>query len=371
MPHRARVLVVDDSSLVRRTLQSVIDSDDQLRVVGSAPNGAIALRMVKSKNPDVMILDVEMPDMSGIEVLQVMTREHAHVPVVMFSAHTDRGAGITMDALLAGAADYVAKPSRTNGYEDTCSRIRMELLPKLHGLLAKRLSTVAPRPGGILSQAFPTPARTRARDGAIELVAIGCSTGGPEALAAVLSSLGEPLPAPIIITQHMPPIFTKALADRLAQRTGQRVREAEGGEVLHAGDVYVAPGDRHLTVRKVKGRLAIALDDGPRENSCRPAVDVMLRSVADVVASESLIVILTGMGNDGLRGCRAAKERGARIIAQDKASSVVWGMPGHVARAGLADKTLPVDQIGAAIRVHGTRRIARATSTLAGERSCM
>ncbi len=363
----ARVLIVDDSSLVRRTLASLVDEDESFEVVGMAANGQIGLRMVKSKNPDIVILDVEMPGMSGIEVLRVLTLEHPDVSVVMFSAHSDAGASVTMDALMSGASDYVSKPSKTRGLDDARNRIRVELLPKLRGLIKTRFTTAPPppaphappiaapaaarpplRPQNAADAGTPIP-RVKRLGRPADLVAVGSSTGGPEALATVLSSIEEPLPVPMVITQHMPAVFTRALAARLSDRTGHNVKEAAGGEVLCPGDVYIAPGGQHLLVQPQSNNLVLTLHDGPPENSCRPAVDVMLRSIASLPGCSALVVILTGMGRDGLNGCRSLKRRGAEILAQDEATSVVWGMPGYVVREGIADCALPIDRIGAAI----------------------
>ena len=365
MLKKGRILVVDDSTIARTTIEKIVTAEDDLEVVGKARDGRQALELADRVAPDIVTLDVEMPHLSGLETLKLLAARHPRVKVIMFSAHTAKGAAITMDCLLAGAADYIAKPSNMANREAAVDYIRDQLLPRIRALLldkSPRRRTPPPslrRPNAVpvslrkppVVVAKPTPAVVvaPAESCGIELLCIGSSTGGPDALARVLTTVRRPLPVPALITQHMPPTFTKALADRLSARTGHRVREAKGGELLEPGDIWVAPGDYHMVIEPRGTRLAIRLNQEAPENSCRPAVDTMLRSVAATVGAGALTVILTGMGSDGAIGCRLLRDKGARVIAQDEASSVVWGMPGAVTNAGLANQVLPVGRIGAAI----------------------
>ncbi|MCA9619019.1 MAG: chemotaxis response regulator protein-glutamate methylesterase [Myxococcales bacterium] len=370
MLKKGRILVVDDSTIARTTIEKIVTAEDDLEVVGKARDGRQALELADRVAPDIVTLDVEMPHLSGLETLKLLAARHPRVKVIMFSAHTEKGAAITMDCLLAGAADYIAKPSNMANREAAVDYIRDQLVPRIRALLKEKASpktapalmrtpppslrrpNAAPlslRKPNVVVEPAPQAVVAPAESTGIELLCIGSSTGGPDALARVLTTLRRPLPVPALITQHMPPTFTKALADRLSARTGHRVREAKGGELLEPGDIWVAPGDYHMVIEPRGPRLAIRLHQEAPENSCRPAVDTMLRSVAATVGAGALTVILTGMGSDGAIGCRLLRDKGARVIAQDEASSVVWGMPGAVTNAGLANQVLPVGRIGAAI----------------------
>jgi two-component system chemotaxis response regulator CheB len=352
---RTRVLVVDDSVVVRRLLTDLLAAEPSCEVVGTAPNGRIAIAKLSQLSPDLVTLDVEMPEMDGLETLQAVRRTHPRLPIIMFSALTERAADATLKALALGATDYVTKPTATSSASAT-EQVRDQLIPKIRALAARaepRKTTVVP--------VASAPTRFAGATGAsrIEVVAIGASTGGPNALGALLPLLSGQFPVPVVVTQHMPPLFTRLLAERLNAASALRVHEARGGELLEPGHVYVAPGDYHMEVRREGAAMRLTLHQSPPENSCRPAVDVMLRSVVAVYGAGTLSVVLTGMGQDGMRGCELVKEAGGQVIAQDEATSVVWGMPGAVAKAGLADLVLPLADIAPEI----TRRLGAAAST--------
>ena len=335
-PARIRVLVVDDSVVIRRLVSESLANDPQIEVVGVASNGQLALERVRQLSPDVITLDVEMPEMDGLATLRRLRVEHPRVRTIMFSTLTERGAATTLEALTLGASDYVTKPANLGSLDQTLGWLRGQLLPKIKQFF------LPPPPVLKLARAAP---KGGAAVGKREVVVIGASTGGPSALGEVFSRLPNAMPVPVLVVQHMPPLFTRLLAERLQAQSGLTVREAQGGEALEAGHAYLAPGDFHLVLRRQGGTVFTALNKESPENSCRPAVDVLFRSAAEAYGGAAVGVILTGMGQDGLRGIELLRAKGAYVIAQDEASSVVWGMPGAVARAGLADATLPLDQI--------------------------
>lgn len=345
---RVRVLVVDDAVVVRRMLTEVLASDPEIEVVGVAANGRIALQKIPQTKPDIVTLDIEMPELDGLETVSAIRASWPTLPIIMFSTLTAKGATATLEALSRGATDYVTKPANVGSVTVAQQRVRDEIIPKIKGLAAASgiaglaAPPVAPRlptpPVAPLVPALPSNNR-------IDIVAIGSSTGGPNALAEILQRLPADFPVPIVITQHMPPMFTRFLAERLTSKGAIPFREATQGAVLKPGEGWIAPGDWHLTVAREGANVVTRVSQEPPENSCRPAVDPMLRSVADVYGRHCLAVILTGMGQDGLRGCERVRAREGRIVAQDEASSVVWGMPGFVANAGLADRILPLNQI--------------------------
>jgi two-component system chemotaxis response regulator CheB len=369
---KIRVLVVDDAVVIRRLVSDVLNGEADIDVVGTAANGRIALQKIAQVNPDVITLDVEMPDMDGIETLRQIRQTWTKLPVIMFSTLTERGAAATLDALSAGASDYVTKPANVGSVTTALARVRAELVPKIRALTGRaevaepppssqpgstRPASGAPAAAGVAAApaaaAPPRPVRSsiaRSAHHEPEIVAIGVSTGGPNALAALLPALPENFPVPIVVVQHMPPMFTQLLAARLDSQAKVRVVEGKAGTLLEPRTVYIAPGDFHMELQR-QGTTAvqIVLTQAPPENSCRPAVDVLFRSVARVYANRILGVILTGMGQDGLRGAELIHEAGGRVLAQDEASSVVWGMPGYVVRAGLADRVLPLHGIAAEI----------------------
>ncbi|MEX1311824.1 MAG: chemotaxis response regulator protein-glutamate methylesterase [Candidatus Sulfomarinibacteraceae bacterium] len=349
-----RILVVDDAVVARTVISDILNHEDGLEVVGTAPNGRIALTKIARLRPDLVTLDIDMPELDGMATLERIRSDFPAIDVIMVSNLTQRGARVTVDALFLGAADYVTKATRTSSPESAREHLRNQLLPKIRALYLGRRRDEALETSGLDRDAQPA---TASGPRSIKIVAIGASTGGPNALADVLESIPRGFPAPVVIVQHMPKNFTAYLAQRLDSRSQLNVREATDGTILQPGDVWIAPGDLHIKVKHHQGRYQIATDDGPHVNSCRPSVDVLFRSVAACYSSSSLAVVLTGMGQDGLDGSRAITDAGGRIIVQDQASSVVWGMPGHVATAGLADVVLPPGDIGAEIvRRVGLRR---------------
>lgn len=353
---RIRVLVVDDSVVVRRLVSDVISADQRFEVVGTAANGSIGLQKIGQLSPDLVTLDVEMPELDGLQTLVAIREKWPRLPVIMFSTLTERGAATTLEALSRGASDYVTKPANVGSVSLAQERVREQLLPKIlafcgHLLPAPAMAPVPPPklPSIVAGTAFKTP-RMGARREPIEIVAVGVSTGGPNALAELIPALPGDLGVPVVVVQHMPAMFTKLLAERLDKLSPLSVAEGIDGEWLNPGQVWIAPGDRHMLIQRQGDRCKLRLNDGPPENSCRPAVDPLFASVTECYGGRMLAVILTGMGYDGLRGSERVKLAGGRVIAQDEASSVVWGMPGAVARAGLADSVLPLHDIAAEIK---------------------
>lgn len=332
------VLVVDDSVVVRRLLSTVLNNDAELTVVGTAANGRIALAKIPQLAPDLVVLDLEMPVLDGLGTLREIRALYPSLPVVMFGSLTEGNAGVTLAALAMGPTDFVAKPANVEtlyrGVEQVCE----ELVMKIKDL---RPTPVAPSRA---HQPVPSqlPAARTATPGGVGVLAIGTSTGGPDALASLLPQLPASFPVPIVIVQHMPPIFTARFAQRLDAACALTVREATAGDALLPGTVLLAPGDFHMRLRRDGDTVRITLDQSTPESFCRPAVDPLLRSVAEVYGGRALALILTGMGQDGLRGCQQLRALGARIVAQDEQTSVVWGMPGAVAGAGLAHRVLPL-----------------------------
>ena len=344
---KIRVLLVDDAVVFRRLVSEELSKDPALEVVGTAANGRIALAKMSQVNPDLVILDVEMPEMDGLETLVELRKSYPRLPVIMFSALTERGAAATLEALSRGATDYFTKPTSVGGLDESLEVIRTQLIPEIKALCARSATTLPPVTS--FAPAKASTSRAGIRTGSIQVVAIGTSTGGPNALADVFAEIPADFPVPIVIVQHMPPMFTRMLADRLTAKSAIRVQEAAPGSVLLPGTAWIAPGDFHMVVVREAGQVRLTVHQQPPENSCRPAVDVLLRSVAQVYGANSLTVIMTGMGQDGLHGCETLREAGGQILAQDEATSVVWGMPGFVVRAGLADKVLPLPQIASEI----------------------
>lgn len=348
---RIRVLVVDDSATIRSLITATLNKDPEIKVVGAAVNGQMAVEMVRSHTPELVLLDVEMPVLDGLGALREIRRSHPRLPVIMFSSLTERGAAVTLDALLAGANDYAAKPAGLEA-ADVIARIEQELVAKI-----KAIARRGRRPGQHAG-AMPPPAAAAARGSRIDGVVIAVSTGGPTALAEILPHFAAAAAVPVLIVQHMPASFTPHLADRLGKVCGTAVREAPEGAVLKGGDVLLAPGGRHITIAGDRSRPRVQLSDGPQENACRPSADVLFRTAAKVWGAGTLGVVLTGMGRDGLAGARAVVEAGGEVLAQDEPTSVVWGMPGEVVKAGLAAAVLPLGEIGPEIQ----RRLKRVRS---------
>jgi two-component system chemotaxis response regulator CheB len=369
------VLVVDDSVVIRRLVTDALAEDPEIRVVGTAPNGRVALAKIEQLKPDLVTLDIEMPVLDGLGTLRELRPRYPQLPVIMFSTLTAAGASATLDALSAGASDYVTKPSNVGSFEESKRSVREQIIPRIHAL-CERGSNVGrsrgsaptrpgsppatggfafppalpglagvPRPGTKAAAAGAPPATTRPRTDRVEILAVGCSTGGPDALSKVLQALPGNLPVPIVVVQHMPPVFTKMFAERLNRTCVLDVIEAAGEEPVVAGKVYIAPGDFHLEVVRSGTSVLTKLNGAPPENFCRPAVDVLFRSVAKAYGGKVLATVLTGMGQDGRRGAEVLHAEGAEIVAQDEATSVVWGMPGAVTHAGLAHAVLPLPEI--------------------------
>jgi len=343
---RLRVLIVDDSVVVRRMISDMILSDPSLEVAGIAHHGHIALAKIQQVSPDLVTLDLDMPEMDGLETLARIRAEHPDLPIIMVSALTERGTKLTLDALAMGASDYVTKPSSTLPNPSSVTEVREELLGKIKSLGMAQLS----RNSGKRRRHAPTAEETvRSR---VEIVVIGVSTGGPNALMRLLPEIPADFPVPLVVVQHMPPLFTRFLAERLEKVCVLRVREAAHGDKIEPGTIWIAPGDHHLEMERTATGVFVRLNQGPLENSCRPAVDPTFRSAVDCFGSRVLGIIMTGMGHDGLQGARCIYDSGGKILAQDEKTSVVWGMPRFVVEEGLPDEVVPLDQLAASIRQH-------------------
>jgi two-component system, chemotaxis family, protein-glutamate methylesterase/glutaminase len=347
---KIRVLVVDDSVVIRRLVSQALAEDPGIEVVGTASNGVICLQRIPQLNPDVITLDVEMPEMDGLETVARVRREYPGIRIIMFSTLTSRGATATIDALMAGADDYVTKAANVGQVNESLAALRGELVPRVNQFFVRQAApaSAATRPvptrpaaPGALPASFPA-FRARLTP---KILAIGVSTGGPTALSAIMPQFPKDFPLPVVIVQHMPPLFTRLLADRLQKQTELKVVEGADGMVVERGHVFIAPGDYHMRVKRAGTSVVIGLDQAPPENSCRPAVDVLFRSVHEIYGGDVVSAVLTGMGQDGLRGAELFKASGGYVVAQDEATSVVWGMPGAIVRANLADAVLPLDEI--------------------------
>ncbi len=356
---RIKILVVDDSVVIRRMLRDVFASDPVLEVAGVAANGKIAMAMLDQVQPDLVTLDIEMPEMDGLATLDAIRKTRRTLPVIMFSTLTARGAAATIEAFSRGATDYVTKPADAKDFATAVEQVKNQLVPKVKALCGQKVASIRS------TQFSLKPARSHSyvKPAVVEAIVIGTSTGGPNALGVVLPNIPAKIDVPILIVQHMPPLFTRFLADRLTSHSRIGVTEGVDGELLSSGHAWLAPGDHHMTVCKDGTRVRIATNQRAPENFCRPSVDVLFRSAADVYGPGLLAVVMTGMGQDGLAGCEHIRKNGGRIFVQDEATSVVWGMPGFIARAGLADKVLPLEQIGpevarAAMDRHDTAELA-------------
>jgi two-component system chemotaxis response regulator CheB len=353
----AHVLICDDSAVIRAAIARILETDPAIRVVARASNGQAALDALKLHDIDVVVLDIEMPVMDGMTALPRLLAADPNLRVIMASTLTTRGADIAMRALRLGAADYVPKPSASQVAGD--AQFGPELIEKVKGLarLRRRARTLsAPLQKSTPHENVPLSLRPAPRQSPL-LLAIGSSTGGPNALFALVQTLARAIPVPVVLTQHMPPAFTAILADHIDKLGVLPCREGSDGARLRAGEITLAPGDRHMLVQRDQAGLHVRLNDGPQVNFCRPAVDPMLDSACDATGGRVLVVILTGMGHDGMDGARRIVEQGGAVLAQDEATSVVWGMPGAIARAGLAHAILPLPQIGTKIlTMLGVRR---------------
>lgn len=344
---RIRVLIVDDSVVIRRLVTHALEEDPLIEVVGVAPNGALALARIPQLNPDAVTLDVEMPEMDGLEALRRIRPLYPDLRVIMFSTLTERGAASTFEALSLGADDYVTKPANAGSLDRSIASLRGELIPKIKQFFRFPAQGPAPTPRIAIARAAISPVGfrpsrllTRPR-----VLAIGVSTGGPTALGEIMPMFGADFPIPIVVVQHMPPMFTRLLAERLQASCNLNVEEAVHGSLVEPGTILIAPGDYHMRVKQTDEVVTAVLDQSAPENSCRPAVDVLFRSVGEVYGAATISAVLTGMGQDGLRGVQSLKALGGYVIAQDQATSVVWGMPGAVVGAGLADAVKPLKEV--------------------------
>lgn len=354
---KAKVLVVDDAMLIRRMVTDVLAADPAIEVVGEAPNGKIALQKISQLTPDLVTLDVEMPEMNGLQTLKAIRKSHPRLPVIMFSAVTERGAADTLEALHYGASDYVTKPAGMAGKELAQARIREDLVPKIKSLCRVMTGVQALKSMGARTASSFT-LRPLGPSITADIVVISLSTGGPAAMGEIVAKLPADLRVPLMVVPHMAPMFTRFFAERLATQTRLKVVEATDGESLQAGVIYVAPGDFHITVLRHNGAASVSLNQDPPLHSHRPAADLLFHSVAQTYGSRALGLILTGMGQDGVKGCEAITAAGGRVIVQDEASSMVWEMAGLVAKAGLADAVMPLADIASELIRRTTRQAA-------------
>ena len=363
-----RVLVVDDSAVIRGLIARWLDAEPDILVIGTASNGVMALRQVAENQPELVILDIEMPVMDGMTALPKIIALMPDIKVIMASTLTRRNAETSLLALQHGAADYIPKPESTREINGSLP-FRQEVIDKvkaLGALLRKSRGQAAPRrsskaaasgapalaakvniwarPSGVaLTFRKPSPVKPR-------ILAIGSSTGGPQALLQVLVDIKEHINLPVVITQHMPATFTAILAEHLSRATGRPCAEARDGDILDNGRIYLAPGNFHMIVERDQNKFILRINQDPPENFCRPSVDPMLRSAAVACDGRVLVTMLTGMGHDGLAGTRRVVEAGGAAIAQDENTSVVWGMPGAIAQAGLCQAVLPLTEIAPKLR---------------------
>ena len=338
---KIKVVTVDDSALVRRLLKAILESDPDIQVVGQAPNPLVARELIKQTNPDVLTLDVEMPQMDGLTFLSNLMRLRP-MPVVMISSLTDRGAEVTLEALALGAVDFITKPKLdlAAGLDEAAAEIISKVRTAAR-VTPRRPATAAEAP----RVAPPVPGRFKTTD---RLIAIGASTGGTEAIRDVLRLFPPDAPG-TVITQHIPPGYSKAFAQRLDKDCSLRVLQAEEGQRILPGHAYVAPGGLHLRVQRYGAYWVCRLGDDAPINQHKPSVDALFESVAESAGLNAVGVILTGMGSDGARGLKALRDAGAWTAAQDEATSVVWGMPGSAVRLGAAGVVLPLEGVAAGV----------------------
>ena len=355
-----RVLIVDDSVVFRTQIKAALEGSALIEVVGTATNGKTALqKLSQSSGVDLITLDMEMPEMSGLETIKEIKKAGFPVKIIVFSAATTRGSEATLDALEAGADDFVAKPGGEGAtFENASIRIRDELMPKIlqfkkPGISNSTVSTTpSPLTGIQTAKPFEAPKVSKKN---LELfmpsiIVIGSSTGGPPALEQVLTGLQLPLRIPIVIAQHMPAMFTTSLAKRIQTVSGIETKEGVNGEPVKPNHIYIAPGNFHLSFQRINGTTCIKLDQSPPRNSVRPSVDTLFESAADHYGSRTMAIVLTGMGEDGMIGSRSVKKAAGGIMIQNKESCVVFGMPGSVFNAGLQDEIGNLHQIQAMIR---------------------
>ncbi len=357
-----RVMIVDDSAVIRSATARVLIGEPMLKVIATATNGQQAIDYLRREPVDVIVLDIEMPIIDGLTALPQLKAIDRGVQIIMSSTLTQKNAEISMQALALGAADYIAKPSAA--VELGADIFKQELIRKIKvlGALAHRCGVRSPLLPKVAIQPKAAPAipprLINLRKDPIyrpDIIAIGSSTGGPQALFETIKVMGATLPQPIVITQHMAPTFTATLADHIGRQCKVICTEAKNGEILMPGRYYVAPGDYHMTIIKNGKNSLVKLNKEPHENFCRPSVEPMLRSLVNIYGKRILTIILTGMGQDGCSASAAVVKAGGTVIAQDEATSVVWGMPGAVAMAGLCTAVLPIDKIGAFVKQTGMK----------------
>ena len=339
---KPRLLIVDDSVVVRRGLAAALASEPGLIVAGAASSGRTALMKIPLLQPDVVALDIAMADPDGLSALAEIRQAHPHLPVIVMNLPTDHGASATVEALSLGAKDYVTKPEGLQRSGTAIQILADELASKISSACDGDADGAAGAVGG-------TRANTRFPLQRVDVVVIGVSTGGPSALTDLLPIFPSDFPVPILVVQHMPSTFTRLLAERLDARCQIRVQEGRDGEIVRPGRAWIAPGDFHMAVERDADTVRLRLQQDAAENSCRPAADVLFRSAADVYGAHVLAVVMTGMGRDGLSGCQYVYRQGGRILVQDEASSVVWGMPRAVMQAGIADRAVPLDALAGEI----------------------
>jgi two-component system, chemotaxis family, protein-glutamate methylesterase/glutaminase len=370
-----RVLAADDSAVMRGIMRALFQRHAErgrselamMELIGVARDGAECLDYVETLTPDVLVLDLEMPRLNGLEVLDRLRFMKKRLPVIMCSSHTEKGARATLDALMKGASDYVMKPTGQRDFESALASLSQQLLPKIAALAAGNHQRPGTMDRGSKARFQNAGERRDAVIAPVEVVVIGVSTGGPAALEYLLPKLAPDLSVPVLIVQHMPKVFTGVLAERLDRCSSLRVEEACNGALLRPGTVLLAPGDLHMEVapqlfstwgdeRRPRGARVKLHCQEPR-NHCRPSVDYLFWSAARMYGAGTLALVLTGMGSDGLDGAREVHERGGVVLAQDEATSAVWGMPGRVSEAGIADATLPLDAIAREVnqRVNAVR----------------
>jgi two-component system, chemotaxis family, protein-glutamate methylesterase/glutaminase len=344
---KKRVMIVDDSVVMRRLLSDLVESlSDDFELAGTAANGRIALKKLPRLYPDIIILDIEMPEMNGIELIQLLGSEYPQIPVVVFSSWPQEKIKTHTLEIYDGKIEIVEKPSNIDAFNNAQEFLYSKLVPVMLSLVGEDADTVIAEKQlrKTLYQSKPATLSNR-----IDIVLVGVSTGGPKAVEVMLLGLPKNLPVPLVMVQHMPPVFTKYFAQRMEQKTKLCVREALHGECLLPGRIYVAPGDYHICLAKTDNKVKILLNQDPPENSCRPSVDVLFKSAVGAFGQNILGVILTGMGVDGLAGSEAIYNASGQIVVQDQSTSVIWSMPGSVATCGYAEEILPIEDIAHSI----------------------
>ncbi len=343
-----RVLVVDDSVVFRSQIKNAIDGISGIEVIGVAANGKMALQKLQQSSTDLVTLDMEMPEMGGLETIKEIRKAKFPVKIIVFSSHTTRGSEAALDALSAGADDFIAKPTGPGSTIETVgAKIRDELLPKILQFdKTKQNPVTAAQTATSVTSVRPCLPKRDLSVFRPSAILIGSSTGGPPALETVLSQVKPSINIPIFIVQHMPALFTASLATRLQTKTGIPTAEAKPGEVVQLNKIYIAPGNYHLALKKSNSQIECEINQGPQRNSVRPAVDILFESAVEIYGPRAMGFILTGMGEDGLQGCRMIKDKGGGVMIQDKESCVVFGMPGAVFTNGCYDKIGGLVEIG-------------------------